>query len=238
MGRSGAGGLAVVQRAPALSSESKRKLKLVGAGVAAGSVAGAAVGSSVGIAALGSAMVATAPFALVGGVLGAGLVGLWSLLLGDKKRLKLFQSELEGVHAENRALRQQVSGLKQDAMNAAGEIARLTAAAHRAQPETKLWVGSTSTGSHVLYDPNCQLGYGQYVLLFLPKLVGFRVFRKDYMRGRLSTVEGAESDRYAGAYMDWLSHPVNRDIQKAGIARLIARAGDNPNDATPWSTPT
>lgn len=258
MGRKKECNTEVALHTPAHSSEVRRKIKAVGVGGAIGSVAGAAIGSSMGVAALGGAMAATGPLALIGGLLGAGAVGLWRLFFGgDKKRLQLFQNELEHLQTENRALRQQKSGLIQEVLNATSKIERISSdlaalqkkaneqeglikilndfqSQKEVQHKTNIWVGLTQTGSVVIYDPECQLNYGQHALFFLPNLPGYRVFNRAFMRARLTKVGGEQHVRHMDAYMHWLNQPTNRDIQKEGIARLVKRSGASPAKPTPW----
>lgn len=259
MGRKKESNILAVRHTPKHSAEARRELKVVGAGAAIGSAAGAVMGSSMGVAAFGGAMVATGPLALIGGLLGASAVGLWSLFLGgDKKRIRLFQKELEDLHTENRALRQKNSVLIQEVLDASSNMERIssdfaalekkvkerdgiikslsdTQRQQEVQIKAKIWVGSTQTGAVVLFDPECQLNYGKHALFFLPNLPGFRVFDRSFMRARLTKVSDEQHVRYIDAYMQWLSEPNNRDIQKEGIARLVKRSGTNPSPPTTWN---
>ncbi len=262
MGRNKEYNTVVALHTPAHSSEVRRKIKTVGVGGAIGSVAGAAIGSSMGVAAFGGAMAATGPLALIGGLLGASTVGLWRLFFGgDKKRLQLFQNELENLQTENRALRQQNSGLIQEVLNATSKIEWISSdlaslqkkvkeqnslikTLNDLQPQkevqykTNIWVGHTQTGSVVIYDPECQLNYGQHALFFLPNLPGYRVFDRTFMRARLTKVSDEQHVRHIDAYMHWLNNPTNRDIQKEGIARLVKRSGASPAKPTAWRIET
>ena len=245
-------GTVVAQRTLSRSPDVLRSLKAAGFAAGVGGVAGAVAGSSMGIAALGGAVAATGPLAIVGGLLGAGVVGLWNLFLsGDKRRLQTFQQELESLQIENRALRQQNRSMYQEVLDASSEVARLTADASARQvsefttpsesshpKKTSVWVGVLQSGAMVLYDPECQLTYGQHVLLFLPSLPGYRVFEKDFIKERLTKANDQASATYADAYEQWLDQPTNHDIRKEGIARLVKRAGVNQIPPTPWSPTT
>ncbi|MDR3159007.1 MAG: hypothetical protein LBU11_08395 [Zoogloeaceae bacterium] len=60
-----------------LREEDKTTLKQVGIGSVAGATGLGVVGSSVGIAAGGTAIAATAPFIVVGAIVGGAAVGAW-----------------------------------------------------------------------------------------------------------------------------------------------------------------
>lgn len=253
MGRKTKNGITVIDHASAQPNETHRKLVRAGTGAALGGVMGATVGGSMGVAAFGGAIAATGPLAIIGGLLGAGAVGLWSLFFGDRKRLQFFQRELEVLYSENRTLRQRVHSLSQDALDASSEIDRLTSellaqrkdavdtchltSGGSTKSNEGIWVGTTENGAVVVFDPDCQLSDGKYALFFLPSVPCYRVFEKSFMRGRLTKVDDAKLASISDAYAQWLAHPSNRDIQKIGIAQLVKRSGVRPTKTTAWGAP-
>lgn len=248
MKKQGDGSLIAAERNTALSPEARRALKVTGIGATVGVAMGAAVGGSIGIAALGSAV--GVPLIVAGAALGAGIASIWDLFLGgrSRERTRLIQKELAELQADNRVLRAQLRSAHQDIVNASSEIDRLNAdvstlhatlekvrpthvsggaTSERIDPHSKYWVGVTTTGGIMVFDPDCQMSSGQLVMLFLPSIGDYRIFRKESVRHRLSKISDTKSIVYIQAYVEWLSLPANLDLQKNAIHRLVERQTKN-----------